>query len=68
MPIYEYRCEGCGERFEKLARMSTEDKEIQCPSCGERRSRKQLSTFATGGSASAGASGGRCGPPGSGFT
>ncbi len=33
MPIYEYRCESCGERLEKLQRRS-DDRLIDCPACG----------------------------------
>ena len=33
MPIYEYECEQCGVRFEKLQRM-TEDSLTDCPECG----------------------------------
>ncbi len=34
MPIYEYECENCGHRFERLY-MSPEDRptEIACPEC-----------------------------------
>ncbi len=32
MPIYEYECEQCGVRFERLQRMS-EDSLQQCPEC-----------------------------------
>jgi putative FmdB family regulatory protein len=32
MPIYEYRCESCGEELEKLQRMS-DDKLVDCPAC-----------------------------------
>lgn len=33
MPIYEYACENCGKRFEKLQKLS--DKPCKkCPSCG----------------------------------
>ncbi|MCO4743348.1 MAG: zinc ribbon domain-containing protein [Proteobacteria bacterium] len=31
MPIYEYACESCGHRFEKLVRMS--DDAPPCPEC-----------------------------------
>ena len=34
MPIYEYQCKACGERTEKLQRMS-DDKLVDCPSCGK---------------------------------
>lgn len=32
MPIYEYRCEKCGHRFERWQKMSDPDPE-QCPEC-----------------------------------
>ena len=44
MPIFEYRCEDCGTKFEKLVRSS---EEIACPSCGETHLKQELSTFAT---------------------
>ncbi|NIV28223.1 MAG: zinc ribbon domain-containing protein, partial [Anaerolineae bacterium] len=34
MPVYEYRCELCGERFEKLVRsIRREPPEVHCPAC-----------------------------------
>ncbi len=42
MPIYEYLCEDCGTRFEKLVRNG--DSTV-CPSCGETHLETQLSTF-----------------------
>jgi len=34
MPVYEYRCESCGERFEKLVRsMHQEPPGLACPAC-----------------------------------
>jgi putative FmdB family regulatory protein len=37
MPIYEYSCETCGNRFEKLMRRSDAESAIAaaCPSCGK---------------------------------
>ena len=67
MPIYEYRCEDCGTKFEKLVRRS-DVAELTCPSCGEKHLRQELSTFAAhmGASKSAEApmcpNGGRCNP------
>src|ERR1035438_6482439 len=46
MPIYEYRCESCGDKFEKLVRRSTDALEAGCPSCGEKHLEQQYSTFA----------------------
>lgn len=50
MPIYEYRCEPCDKKFEKIRRMSDETP-VLCPICGG-SAQKQLSGFAahTGGS------------------
>jgi putative FmdB family regulatory protein len=45
MPIFEYRCQDCATRFEKLVRAS-DTSEILCPSCGKNRLEQQLSTFA----------------------
>ena len=36
MPIYEYRCESCEDKFEKLVRRATDVMETGCPSCGEK--------------------------------
>jgi len=44
MPIYEYRCTPCGERFEELVRAS--DPAVDCPGCGGEDVERVLSTFA----------------------
>jgi putative FmdB family regulatory protein len=49
MPMYEYRCENCGEKFEKLRRMSEADDGLLCPRCSSGRVERLLSSFATGG-------------------
>lgn len=46
MPIYEYRCEDCGAKFEKLLRRSADSDTVACPSCGQSRLTLQLSVFA----------------------
>ena len=36
MPVYEYRCESCGERFDKLVRsIHQAPSEVSCPACEE---------------------------------
>jgi len=45
MPIYEYRCESCGEGLEKLQRMS-DDKLVDCPACGELALKRLVSAAA----------------------
>lgn len=44
MPIYEYLCDDCGTRFEKLVRTS-DTGALLCPKCGEQHLTQQLSTF-----------------------
>ena len=46
MPIYEYRCDDCGNKFEKLVRRASDVPELECPSCGQKHLRQELSTFA----------------------
>jgi putative FmdB family regulatory protein len=46
MPIYEYKCDTCETKFEKLIRRQAEELELSCPSCGERHLSQQYSTFA----------------------
>jgi putative FmdB family regulatory protein len=46
MPLYEYKCERCGARFEAIARIAEKD-ETACPECGAPAER-QLSSFAVG--------------------
>jgi putative FmdB family regulatory protein len=69
MPLYEYRCESCGERFEVLQRMGEGNETLICPRCGAGEPRKQFSTFAATGGGTASFGGGGCSAPaGSGFT
>ncbi|TKJ31780.1 MAG: FmdB family transcriptional regulator [Chloroflexi bacterium B3_Chlor] len=49
MPIYEYRCHDCGEKFEKLVRTSSDRTELSCPNCGSKQAEKLMSLFGTSG-------------------
>lgn len=49
MPIYEYLCLDCGERYSKLVRSLTSLAEPTCERCGSARARKLVSTFAAHG-------------------
>jgi len=49
MPLYEYRCRGCGERFEVLQRLGASGEDLLCPRCGVEQPERVLSTFAAGG-------------------
>jgi len=52
MPIYEYRCQECGEITEALVSMG-EKADVACSKCGSRKVERKLSTFAARGSSSA---------------
>ena len=43
MPIFEYSCQDCGTKFEKLVRNGAR---VECPSCGEHHLKQEYSTFA----------------------
>jgi len=47
MPIFEFKCEKCGEQFEKLV-FSSDCRDIQCPSCGCSGAKKTFSVFSCG--------------------
>ena len=46
MPIYEYRCQDCNTKFEKLVRRSEDAESLVCPQCGKNHLTTELSTFA----------------------
>ncbi len=75
MPIYEYCCQDCSARFEKLLPLSRAHEQPPCPECSGGKTRKLLSTIAAvrssdgsgappvsvgGGGGCAGCSGGSC--------
>ena len=43
MPMYEYECAACGHRFERIQKFSDPPVD-ECPSCGEPKVRKLLSS------------------------
>ncbi len=45
MPIFEYLCEDCGTKFEKLVRRAGAN-DVLCPSCGQAHLKQEFSTFA----------------------
>lgn len=54
MPIYEYQCLECGEKFEKLVRSMSSLARVECPKCGGQKIQKLLSAFGVQTSDSAG--------------
>jgi len=41
MPIYEFECTECGERFDRLQKLSDPDP-TDCPTCGKPRVKRRL--------------------------
>ena len=71
MPIYEYACRDCNNRFEQLVRTMSGDDKFKCPECGSAKTARALSVFAVKAEAGKSSSArpdapmcGRCGGPG----
>ena len=45
MPIYEYMCSGCGQRFELRRSFNDSDNDIACVKCGALNPRRVFSSF-----------------------
>jgi putative FmdB family regulatory protein len=54
MPIYEYICDDCETRFERI--VINKQQEITCPKCAGNKNTLQLSVFATSNGSSNGTS------------
>ncbi|HEU4752121.1 MAG TPA: zinc ribbon domain-containing protein [Armatimonadota bacterium] len=46
MPIYEYLCRACDERFSRLRPVPERDEPAQCPKCGRKESQRIVSVVA----------------------
>ena len=57
MPLYEYRCQQCGEEFERFVRSFLAAGEVTCPACGSRQVERLISVFGLSARSS-----GSCGP------
>lgn len=69
MPLYEYTCQKCHAKFEKLVRTMSdgEHEKVECPECKSTRTARSISVFAAvSGSAGAKSSAGHAPPPGGG--
>lgn len=66
MPIYEYRCKKCENKFDALQRVGADGKDLNCPRCGEREPERLISVFSSSGTESS-VSSASCSPEG-GFT
>ncbi len=45
MPIYEYICKSCGEKFSLLQRVTATEKDTCCPKCASPDVKKVMSAF-----------------------
>jgi putative FmdB family regulatory protein len=45
MPIYEFECNACQNKFDELVRASVDLTDIVCPKCGKSGPRKLMSAF-----------------------
>ena len=59
MPIYEYECKECGEKFEYFNWSGEDEKFLKCPKCGAKQVKRLISSFSKG-------SGNSCAPSHSG--
>lgn len=56
MPIYEYRCDKCGAKFEVRQAMGEDGSKLNCPECNAPHPRRLLSSFFSPGGDEAGSS------------
>ena len=47
MPIYEYKCAGCGKKFSVLLLKSSQQQKLHCPACKGENIAKIFSRFAS---------------------
>lgn len=46
MPIFEYKCQKCGETFESFSQRASAIKPPVCPACGSTEAERVFSVFA----------------------
>jgi len=55
LPIYEFKCRGCGSGFEAIRPMGDAGSNLTCPACGDADLEKQSSVFSACGGSGSGA-------------
>ena len=45
MPIYEYECLKCGERFTLRRSFDDKDEDVECPKCQTKKPRRTISNI-----------------------
>lgn len=59
MPMYEYECQTCGQKFSQFVSLSKRDEAQECPNCGQTKSERMVSMVSSlSGGGSCGSSGG----------
>lgn len=58
MPIYEFKCPGCGTKLTKLCKMGESGEELICSECNHVGLTRQISGFASPGIGGTSATGG----------
>ena len=54
MPIYEYKCDKCGTKFEEIVFPSDNKEIFSCPRCGYKDTKRLISSFTCGSSETTG--------------
>jgi len=60
MPLYEYQCNRCGEKFEVRQAMGEDGSRLNCPQCQAGKPTKLISTFSTSGASNSVSIGNSC--------
>lgn len=48
MPLFDYRCKGCGDVFEELVFSPKAEQFLSCPKCGSKSLERKMAPFAVG--------------------
>jgi putative FmdB family regulatory protein len=68
MPLYEYQCVKCGNRFEVRQSIGADGTDLKCPECAAERPKKIISIFSSKNAVGRSSAGGSCAPSFSGRT
>ena len=60
MPIYEYRCNKCNNKFELFQSVGASNENLICPACNEPKPERIFSVFGSGSSGGGAISTGGC--------
>lgn len=60
MPVYEYKCSECNNKFEYLHKSSTVQEKVVCPVCSSNKNQKLFSSFSSSTKSGDSSSSGEC--------